>query len=89
MPDNYNITDPDILDDLCNLFSSWENVVYYEYSGQTRYCLEYELVIKASNGKHYKAIVEDDTEMCITDFEDTTWTEVTQKEVLVTKWVDV
>lgn len=88
MTDNI-ITDSAILDDLYTLFNSWTNVVHYEYIDQNRFCQEFEIVIKASNGKHYRAIVYDDGEACCTEFEDTEWTEVTLKQVLVDQWIDV
>ena len=79
---------PNTIQELENSFNNWENIVLWEFDDFDRMTYIYNLVIKTSDGKHYKAYVNsDDGEQPQEDFKDLEWFEVELKEITIKAWI--
>ena len=69
-------------------FNDWKNIVSWEFDDFDRMTYIYGLVIKTSDGKHYKAYVySDDGEQPLDDFKELEWFEVKFKEITIQAWI--
>ena len=82
------LTSEEITKELEQSFNDWKNIVSWEFDDFDRMTYIYGLVIKTSDGKHYKAYVNSvDGEQPQEDFNELEWFEVEFKEIIIKTWM--